>query len=89
MALEGTVVNGVIVLQGTPLPEGQKVYVNLADEFSSEDELDPPGSFDSPEQILEALRESFEDKKAGRTRPFRVALDEILANNQLPSLPRE
>jgi hypothetical protein len=73
MSLAGTVVNGVIVLEGsTQLPEGTRVWVELEDP----DDLAPPPEPYEREKELAILRESIEDATAGRTRP----LDEVMAD---------
>lgn len=86
MSLMGTVVKGVIVIDGNPLPEGMRVHV-----VPEEDELDdiPFPSAESHEEHLAALRESIEDMKAGRTRPVREVLKEIALRHHLPLEPGE
>ena len=83
MSLEGTIVNGSIVLDGAPrLPEGLRVRV----EFDAEDGDDigaPPEPYDR-EEVLASLRESIEDMKAGRGRPFREVMAEIAKEFNLP-----
>jgi hypothetical protein len=88
MTLEGTVVNGVIVLDGNPqLPEGARVRVELADD---EDDLRDPGMEPGTrEEELAILRQSIEDMKAGRGRPAREVLKEIALKYNLPLLPGE
>lgn len=74
MALEGTMVNGVIVLDGgAQLPEGVRVRVEVADP----DDLAPPPEPTDRDKELAILRESLEDAKAGRTRPFEEVMAEI------------
>ncbi len=86
MALEGTVVNGVIVLDGgVQLPEGERVRVEVADP----DDLAPPPEPYDREQELAILRESIEDMKAGRTTPARRALADIARKYGLPLEPGE
>ncbi len=83
MTLEGTVVNGVIVLDaGTQLPEGAWVRVEVADE---DDDLFPPPEPYDREKELAILRESLEDAKAGRTTPARQALRTWHGNTGFPS----
>jgi hypothetical protein len=85
MTLEGTVVNGVIVLDGgAQLPEGERVRVEVTDP----DDLAPPPEPYDREKELAILRESLEDAKAGRTRPFEEVMAEIAARHNLPSLKR-
>ncbi len=63
MGLEGTVVNGVIVLDGgANLPDGSRVRVEVAD---SDDLMPPPEPYDR-EKELAILRESLADVQAGR-----------------------
>jgi hypothetical protein len=81
MTLEGTVVNGVIVLDGAaPLPEGARVRVELADE---EDLFPPPEPYDR-EKELAILREALEDVRAGRGTPAREFLKGLAAKHNLP-----
>jgi hypothetical protein len=85
MTLEGTVVNGVIVLDGgARLPEGERVRIELADD----DVAPPPEPYDR-EKELAILREALEDVKAGRSRPFEEVMAEIAARYNLPPLKRE
>jgi len=84
--LEGTVVNGVVVLDGgAPLPEGARVRVEVADP----NDLSPPVEPNDREQELAILRESLEDAKAGRTRPFEEVMAEIAARYNLAPPKRE
>jgi hypothetical protein len=86
MTLEGTVVNGVIVLDsGTQLPEGVRVRVELAED----DDLFPPPEPYDREKELAILRESLEDVKAGRTAPARQALADLARKYGLPLEPGE
>ena len=60
MILEGTVINGVIVLDGSPaLPEGQRVFVDL------EEDYEPPPSTETYAEHLELLRKSLALMDAG------------------------
>ena len=86
MTLEGTVVNGVVVMDaGTPLPEGARVRVELAED----DDLFPPPEPYDREKELALLRESLEDVKAGRTAPARQALADLARKYGLPLEPGE
>lgn len=86
MTLEGTVINGVIVLDGgARLPEGERVRIELADD---DDIFPPPEPYDR-EKELAILRESIEDMKAGRGRPAREALKELAEKYNLPLVPGE
>ena len=88
MTLEGTVVNGVIVLDaGTRLPEGARVRVELADE-KIDDLFPPPEPYDR-EKELAILRESLEDVKAGRGMPFEEFMAKLAAELNLPPVPPE
>jgi hypothetical protein len=85
MTLEGTVLNGVIVLDGgARLPEGERVRVELLD-----DDLAPPPEPYDREKELAILRESIEDMKAGRGRPAREFLKELAEKYNLPLAPGE
>ena len=86
MTLEGTVVNGVIVLDGgARLPEGERVRVEVADP----DDLAPPPEPYDREKELAILREALEDVKAGRGTPAREFLKELAAQYNLPLDPGE
>lgn len=75
MTLEGTVVNGAIVLDGAPaLPEGARVRVVLSHEHDELDDVDiPAAGFEYPhplapydrEKEIALLRESIAEMKAG------------------------
>jgi hypothetical protein len=92
MTLTGSVVNGLIVLDGASrLPEGTKVRVEVVD--NDEDELDdfpPPPSTETYEEHLAILRQSIEEMKAGvggvEARKF---LKELAIKYNLPLLPGE
>lgn len=65
MTLQGTVVNGTIVLDGNPpLAEGARVRVEYAedDEF---DDIAPPPTTETYEEHLAILRQSIAEAKAG------------------------
>ncbi|MDB5307273.1 MAG: hypothetical protein JWO38_1475 [Gemmataceae bacterium] len=88
MSLEGTVVNGVIVLDaGPPLPEGARVRVELAEE--DPDDVGPPPEPYDREKELAILRESLEDAKAGRGVPAREFLKQLAIEHNLPLEPGE
>src|SRR5712672_37674 len=83
MAIAGTVVNGLIVLDGSPwLPEGARVQV----EFTANDldNVGPPSEPYDREAVLASLREGLEDVKAGRGRPFDEVMAEIAREFNLP-----
>ncbi len=86
MTLEGTVVNGVIVLDdGARLPEGERVRVEVVDDY---DFVPPPEPYDR-EKELAILREALEDVKAGRGMPFEEFMSKLAAEYNLPPLPPE
>lgn len=85
MTLEGTVVNGAIVLDnGARLPEGERVRVELVD-----DDLAPPPEPYDRDKELAILREALEDVKAGRGMPFEEFMAQLAAEYKLPYHPPE
>jgi hypothetical protein len=87
MMLEGTVVNGVIVLDtGTQLPNGVRVRVELAED--DDDFFPPPEPYDR-EKELAILRESLEDVKAGRGMEAREFMKKLAVELNLPLAPGE
>jgi hypothetical protein len=86
MTLDGTVVNGVIILDGgARLPEGARVRVEVADL----DDLAPPPEPYDRENELAILRAALEDVRAGRGVPAREALKELAEKHNLPLTPGE
>jgi hypothetical protein len=86
MTLDGTVVNGVIILDGgTQLPEGSRVRVEVADP----DDLAPPSDPYDRDMELKTLREALEDIQAGRGVPAREFLKELAEKHGLPLSPGE
>jgi hypothetical protein len=84
MALSGTVVNGVIILEGgARLPEGARVRVEL-DEL---EELGPPPEPYDREKELTILREALADVRAGRSVPFEAFMARLATEFQLPPAP--
>lgn len=84
MALEGTVRNGVIVLDGgVKLPEGTRVWVE------EEDDPAPPQEPYDREKELVLLREAIEDVKAGRGMPFEEFMAKLAEELNLPPVPPE
>lgn len=80
MPLEGTIVNGMIVLDGgAKLPEGIRVRVEVTDP----DDLAPPQESPDRDRELAILRESLEEAKAGRTRPFEEVMAEVAVRYNL------
>jgi hypothetical protein len=90
MTLRGTVVNGAIVLDGSPaLPEGARVVVELAgDDDVWPADLAPPPPTETYEEHLAILRQSIADKEAGRGRPLDEVMAEIAAEFNLPPVKR-
>jgi hypothetical protein len=87
MTLEGTVVNGMIVLDtGAQLPEGTRVRVELADE---DDDLFPPPEPYDRDKELAILHEALEDVRAGRGMPFEEFMANLAAEYNLPPVPPE
>lgn len=85
MSYEGTVVNGVIVPDGSPaLPEGARVRFDLED-----DDTDPPPEPYDREAELAILRESIREAKAGLGRPFLEVMAEVAAKYNLPPVDRK
>ncbi len=86
MTLEGTVINGAIVLDGgAKLPEGARVQVEVPD---GDDHFPPPEPYDRAKE-LEILREALEDVKAGRGIPFEKFMAAVAAEFKLPLVPPE
>jgi len=86
MMLEGTVVNGVVVLDaGTQFPEGARVRVELAED----DDLFPPPEPYDREKELAILREALEDVREGRGTEAREFLKKLAEEHNLPLAPGE
>jgi hypothetical protein len=86
MTAEGTVVNGVIVLEGgVRLPEGARVRVEVEDP----DDVAPPLEPYDRQTELAILRAAVEDVRAGRGKPFEEFMAELAAEHQLPPVPPE
>lgn len=89
MTIEGTVQNGVIVLDGgAQLPEGCAVRVEMTEPDDFDDIGPPPEPYDR-EQELAILREAVEDMKAGRGVPFEEFMVELAVKYNLPLAPDE
>lgn len=87
MAVEGTVVNGTVILdEGGRLPEGARVRVELTED---EDDIAPPPEQYDRAEVIAILRESLEDAEAGRVIPAREVLKQIAARHGLPLEPGE
>lgn len=67
MAVYGTVVNGVVVIDGPPLPEGTRVWV---------EDCQIPPSEETHEEFLQSLRDSIADAEAGKPG---LTVDEAMA----------
>jgi hypothetical protein len=78
MSWFGTVVNGVIVCDGPPPPDGTRIYLEAV----------PPAD-ETREEFLESLRQSIADAKAGHTRPAKEVLKELAVRHGLPLEPGE
>ena len=87
MVREGRVVNGAIILDdGSRLPEGVRVRLEVVAEFPDDHPLAP---YDR-EKERAAVRESIEAMKAGEPGiPFRQAMEELSRRHDLPPLPPE
>jgi len=87
----GTVVNGVLVFDGPPPPEGTRLRLEPTDvDDDLWDELDkmpPPLPTETREEFLESLRQSIEDVKAGQGIPADQAFAQIRAELGLPPKP--
>ncbi len=82
----GVIVNGTVVLDAPVVfPEGTRVRVGPAHEFEDDFPHEPHDRANE----LAILRESIEDMKAGRTRPFDEAMAEIAAKHSLPPIEPE
>jgi hypothetical protein len=86
MMVEGTVVNGVIVLEGgARLPEGARVRVELDDP----DDLAPPAEPYNRAQELAILRAAVEDVRAGQGTEARQFLRQLAEEHNIPLAPGE
>lgn len=83
MSMTGTVVNGAVVPDGgVRLPEGAKVYFELADDDLPPDH--PMGPYDRATEIA-LLRQSISEMQAGYPgRPLEEVMAEIAAKYNLP-----
>lgn len=87
MALEGTVVNGVLVFDGPPPPEGTRVRMEIVeDDF---DDVAPPPPTETREEFLTSLRESIANVNDGQGVDARQFLKELAIKKKLPLLPGE
>lgn len=82
MTLSGTVVNGVIVLEGNAqLPEGARVWIEL----DEDDDIGPPPEPYDREEELAILREAIAEAKAGQGMPFDEFMAQLAKKYNLPS----
>jgi hypothetical protein len=95
MVLEGRVVNGVVVPdRGLQLPEGARVQLTVIEEADDHPMIVPDPSLppDHPlapynrEVVVNLLRKSIEEMKAGGGRPLEEAMAEIAAKHNFPPL---
>lgn len=86
MSLEGTIVNGLVVLDGNPqLPEGARVRLEIEDEG----DVDLPLPTETYEEHLAILRQSIADMDAGvKGMPLDEAMAKISAEFNLPPVKR-
>ena len=85
MILEGTVVNGAIVLDGgANLPEGARVQVKLPKDSA---ESHPPTEPYDRDKELTILREALEEVKAGQGMSFEEFMSGLAAEFKLPPVP--
>lgn len=98
MVLEGRVMNGVVVLDnGSQLPEGTRVLLQVIEDEADEAMILPDPSLppDHPlapynrEVVIDLLRQSIEEMKAGGGRPFEEVMAEIAAKHKFPPLQPE
>ena len=90
MVQRGTVRNGVIVPDGPPLPEGTQVVFEPAGADAAEDWIDIPPPSETREEILESLRQSIAETKAGvKGIPLNEAMAQIRAELNLPAVDSE
>jgi len=87
MVQRGTVVNGVIVPEGSPPPEGTLVVFEPTAEFEYPHPMAP---YDYAKEVA-ILRESIDDMKAGRGQSVdaRTFLKELAIKRGLPLEPGE
>jgi len=82
MRIEGTVINGVVVLDGSPqLLEGQRVIVDLEG-----DDFGPPPTTETYAEHIASLRQSLADIDAGvKGIPLDEAMEKIAIEFNLPN----
>ncbi len=86
MTVEGTVVNGAIVLDGgAKHPEGARVQIEVTGDADCHP---PPEPYDRAQELA-ILREALEDVKTGRGMPFEEFMAKLAAELDLPAVPPE
>ena len=90
MTLDGTVVNGVVVLEaGARVPEGTRVYVDIATDFEQFEYPHPMAPYDREKEIA-LLQASHDEVKAGvRGQSLAEFEAEMRRDYHLPSMPTE
>ena len=70
MTLEGTIVNGVVVLEaGARVPEGTRVHVDIAFDFEQFEYPHPMAPYDREKEIA-LLKERYEESRKPGTKFF-------------------
>lgn len=88
MTIEGTVINGVIVLDGSPAPEGQRVFVDLESDASYV--YPHPMAPYNREKELALLRQAYAEVKSGKTSiPLAQFEAEFAKEFHLSPIPQE
>lgn len=90
MTLEGTVVNGVVVLEaGARIAEGTRVHVDIAPDFEQFEYPHPMAPYDREKEIA-LLQASHDEMKAGiRGQSLEDFMAELRRDYHLPSMPAE
>lgn len=90
MTLEGTVVNGVVVLEaGARVPEGTRVLVDIASDVEHFEYPHPMAPYDREKEI-ELLQASHDEWKAGVPgQSLEEFAAELRRDYLLPSMPTE
>lgn len=88
-ALTGTILDGQLVFDApVGLPNGTRGRF-VPDPPDGDNDFDPSPDTHDRATELAILRESLEDAKAGRTRPFEEVMAEIAAKYNLPDVGEE
>jgi hypothetical protein len=90
MTLEGTIVNGVVILDGdTKVPEGARVRVDFAADAETFEYPHPLAPYDREKEVA-LLRERIANREAGGPGiPLREAMAGIAAELNLPRVDPE